>query len=333
MFFQWMQPENGASRDSIFTGVGRRGIFYTPPAGETGFSRRASDTLASPTMNESMQAAARQGASLYQPEHEHDACGAGFIADSRRRPLEPRPALRHAVALQPRPPRRARCRLQDRRRRGPADAASVQPAAQRRSAGCGHHLYQDSDLGVGFCLPAPRQRLCAGARQGDHGGGAGITRPVPVRLARGAHEHQRARRQGATHHAAHRTGARRQALGHELPTSTSGNCSSRATRSKSAPPPTRSRISTSPRCRAGSSSTRGCWCPRRWKSFTATCRTRTYETALCIYHQRYSTNTFPTWPLGQPFRMLGHNGEINTVQAATATGCAPARPSFRRILG
>ncbi len=37
-----------------------------------------------------------------------------------------------------------------------------------------------------------------------------------------------------------------------------------------------------------------------------------YETALCVYHQRYSTNTFPTWPLCQPFRMLGHNGEINT---------------------
>ena len=37
-----------------------------------------------------------------------------------------------------------------------------------------------------------------------------------------------------------------------------------------------------------------------------------FETALCVYHQRYSTNTFPTWPLGQPFRMLAHNGEINT---------------------
>jgi glutamate synthase (NADPH/NADH) large chain/glutamate synthase (ferredoxin) len=39
-----------------------------------------------------------------------------------------------------------------------------------------------------------------------------------------------------------------------------------------------------------------------------------YETALCVYHQRYSTNTFPTWPLAQPFRMLAHNGEINTVR-------------------
>ncbi len=37
-----------------------------------------------------------------------------------------------------------------------------------------------------------------------------------------------------------------------------------------------------------------------------------YETALCVFHQRYSTNTFPTWFLAQPFRMLAHNGEINT---------------------
>ncbi len=39
-----------------------------------------------------------------------------------------------------------------------------------------------------------------------------------------------------------------------------------------------------------------------------------YETTICVYHQRYSTNTFPTWALGQPFRMLAHNGEINTVR-------------------
>ena len=38
-----------------------------------------------------------------------------------------------------------------------------------------------------------------------------------------------------------------------------------------------------------------------------------YETALCVFHQRYSTNTFPNWVLAQPFRLLGHNGEINTL--------------------
>src|SRR5467141_1952991 len=38
-----------------------------------------------------------------------------------------------------------------------------------------------------------------------------------------------------------------------------------------------------------------------------------YETALAIFHQRYSTNTASGWPLAQPFRMLAHNGEINTL--------------------
>jgi glutamate synthase (NADPH/NADH) large chain len=38
---------------------------------------------------------------------------------------------------------------------------------------------------------------------------------------------------------------------------------------------------------------------------------------FAIYHQRYSTNTFPTWRLAQPFRMLAHNGEINTVAGNT----------------
>jgi len=39
-----------------------------------------------------------------------------------------------------------------------------------------------------------------------------------------------------------------------------------------------------------------------------------FETAICLYHQRFSTNTFPTWSLAQPFRMLAHNGEINTLR-------------------
>ncbi len=38
-----------------------------------------------------------------------------------------------------------------------------------------------------------------------------------------------------------------------------------------------------------------------------------FVSRFAIYHQRYSTNTFPTWRLAQPFRMLAHNGEINTL--------------------
>ena len=39
-----------------------------------------------------------------------------------------------------------------------------------------------------------------------------------------------------------------------------------------------------------------------------------FRSAFAIYHQRYSTNTFPQWWLAQPFRMLAHNGEINTLR-------------------
>ncbi len=37
------------------------------------------------------------------------------------------------------------------------------------------------------------------------------------------------------------------------------------------------------------------------------------ETAICLFHQRFSTNTVPRWPLAQPFRYLSNNGEINTI--------------------
>ena len=39
-----------------------------------------------------------------------------------------------------------------------------------------------------------------------------------------------------------------------------------------------------------------------------------FQAQFCIYHRRFSTNTVPKWPLAQPMRFLGHNGEINTLQ-------------------
>ncbi len=39
-----------------------------------------------------------------------------------------------------------------------------------------------------------------------------------------------------------------------------------------------------------------------------------YTTALALVHSRFSTNTFPSWPLAHPYRIVAHNGEINTVQ-------------------
>jgi len=43
-------------------------------------------------------------------------------------------------------------------------------------------------------------------------------------------------------------------------------------------------------------------------------RDPSYESALALVHSRFSTNTFPTWPLAHPFRYIAHNGEINTLR-------------------
>jgi len=38
------------------------------------------------------------------------------------------------------------------------------------------------------------------------------------------------------------------------------------------------------------------------------------KSAICLFHQRFSTNTLPNWKYAQPFRFLAHNGEINTIE-------------------
>ena len=52
---------------------------------------------------------------------------------------------------------------------------------------------------------------------------------------------------------------------------------------------------------------------RQIGSFYKDLEDKDFKSALALIHQRYSTNTFPTWDLAQPFRYLAHNGEINTI--------------------
>ena len=58
---------------------------------------------------------------------------------------------------------------------------------------------------------------------------------------------------------------------------------------------------------------------------------------LALVHSRFSTNTFPTWSLAQPFRLLAHNGEINTIRMwplrfgpGCCRCCTAAAPGKRR---
>ncbi|GGJ99248.1 glutamate synthase large subunit [Pseudomonas matsuisoli] len=51
------------------------------------------------------------------------------------------------------------------------------------------------------------------------------------------------------------------------------------------------------------------------------------QTSICVFHQRFSTNTLPRWPLAQPFRLLAHNGEINTI-TGNRNWAQARRPKF-----
>ena len=59
--------------------------------------------------------------------------------------------------------------------------------------------------------------------------------------------------------------------------------------------------------------TKGCSLLPNWRISTDLADDR-YASTFAIFHQRYSTNTFPILAAGQPLRFLGHNGEINTIQ-------------------
>jgi len=58
---------------------------------------------------------------------------------------------------------------------------------------------------------------------------------------------------------------------------------------------------------------KGLLTPWQFPQFYADLRDSSYETTFAIFHQRYSTNTQPSWHLAQPFRYVAHNGEINTI--------------------
>ena len=71
--------------------------------------------------------------------------------------------------------------------------------------------------------------------------------------------------------------------------------------------------STSRRCPPGRWSTRACSPPAQLEPFFPDLADRRFASAIGLVHSRFSTNTFPAWPLAHPYRYIAHNGEINTV--------------------
>jgi glutamate synthase (ferredoxin) len=68
-----------------------------------------------------------------------------------------------------------------------------------------------------------------------------------------------------------------------------------------------------PSCSSRTVVYKGLMAGTRLADFYLDLRDASCESRLAVFHQRYSTNTMPDWRLAQPFRMLAHNGEINTI--------------------
>ncbi len=263
-------------------------------------------------MNESMLEAARRTPSLYNPDFEHDACGVGFIANvSGERSNR---VLRYGL--------QSICNLGHRGALD-ADAKTGDGAGlltqlpykilRNEVSRCGHHLFQDEDLGVGFVF-LPHDNAYAQARAkaiteevlesrglflfgwrdvptniNVLGEKAQLTMPrieqVLVGKPWGLSTDEYERRLFLARNEIEKRAAADKILNFYI-----SSLSSRVIIYK------------------------GLLVSASLEKFYRDLSSPDYETALCIFHQRYSTNTFPTWPLGQPFRMLGHNGEINTVR-------------------
>ncbi|MCS5420905.1 MULTISPECIES: glutamate synthase large subunit [Psychrilyobacter] len=58
--------------------------------------------------------------------------------------------------------------------------------------------------------------------------------------------------------------------------------------------------------------------PKQFNDFYTDLSEESFKSAYVMIHQRFSTNTLPSWDLAQPFRILEHNGEINTINGNTA---------------
>ena len=59
---------------------------------------------------------------------------------------------------------------------------------------------------------------------------------------------------------------------------------------------------------------KGMLTPQQIRKYFTDLKSPKFTSAFAIFHQRYSTNTFPMWHLAHPFRMVAHNGEINTIR-------------------
>ena len=255
--------------------------------------------------------AAPSSRGLYRPDQEHDACGVSFVVDLHGRRTHDL-VEKGLTSL---------CNLEHR------GATGAEP---NTGDGAGI-LIQIPDrflrAVVDFELPA------AGALRRRHRLPARRRRPRPTRPCRGRQDLRRGgpdgprlarRARRRVDDRRHRPGgdARRSARS-SWPTPRASSPTSRSTAGCSSPASASSTRSSTTSGEAGvyfpSLSARtivykGMLTTPQLGEFFPDLRDERVESALALVHSRFSTNTFPSWPLAHPYRFVAHNGEINTVQ-------------------
>ncbi len=89
------------------------------------------------------------------------------------------------------------------------------------------------------------------------------------------------------------------------------------------------RRSTWSACPADSIGYKGMVLPQRLPQLFPDLQRTELESSAVVFHQRFSTNTLPRWPLAHPFRLLAHNGEINTIDGNRALGAGARKHVWR----
>ena len=257
-------------------------------------------------------AAKLEAAHAYSPEQEHDACGVGLVAAIDGKPRREVVAARHRGAESGLASRRRRCRRQDRRRRGhsSASAAGFLPrgGGRRPAIGCARAascvgqiflprtdyvaqetcrtIVETEILRFGFYLYGWRQVPVDISVIGEK---ANATRPEIEQIM---FDVRRRRRHRGARPRLYLCRRRIEKRAREAAIRDFYVCSLSA----------RSLIY------------KGMFLAEQLSNFYPDLKDERFVSAFAIFHQRYSTNTFPQWRLAQPFRMLAHNGEINTLK-------------------
>ena len=280
--------------------------------------------------------AAPQAQGLYDPALEKDACGVGFIADIKGRSSHK--LIEDALAIL--------CNLEHR------GAVGADP---RAGDGAGilvqipHRFFAKKADRLGFDLPRPGEYAVGVLFMPRDPDWRQIIRDIYAQMIK---------REGMTLLGWREVPTDNSTLGESVKptepvhlqvfigrgrkigarTSSSGASMCCASRSPTRSTPARSGGSPAiTRCRSPAApwSTRACSSPTSSATYYPDLHDPDFASALALVHQRFSTNTFPTWSLAHPYRMIAHNGEINTLRGnvnwmAARQASVSSRPVRRR---